>query len=64
MKHFYLGLFCLFCLLISGGLKAQNTSWPAFVVDQRLTVRFPTPPLELDVAGTMAARDSSRQNDP
>jgi hypothetical protein len=45
MKHY---LTFLWCLLISASTLAQTPAWKSYAIDQRLTVRFPAAPQELD----------------
>ena len=54
----------LWCLVLSALATAQVPAWKGYAIDQRLTVRFPVAPQELNVPQTMAAHDSPRKNEP
>jgi hypothetical protein len=61
MKHYYAWLFSL---LLSRPAIAQVQSWQAYPIDTQLTVRFPQPPQEMDIPGTMAANNNSQSDSP
>jgi len=61
VKHY---LVLLWCLLFSTPAIAQTPAWKSYAIDQRLIVRFPVAPQELDVPQTMAANNSPNKDEP